>query len=128
MARRALRRLARANPAVEPYLGWLLAEARRGDPADIIAAGHALERYDARPFASSLHVPAAVVVTTRDAGVRPAKQRELATTLGANQFEIAGDHFCFLAKTKEFADVTRATVDDVVSRSTATPVTPVTPA
>ena len=123
-ARRAVRRLARANPAVEPYLGWLLAESRRGDPADLIAAGHALEHYDARPFASSLRHATAVVVTSRDTAVRPAKQQELAVALGAKQHELDGDHFCFWAKTKEFSDVTRAAVDDVVSRMTVTPVRP----
>jgi pimeloyl-ACP methyl ester carboxylesterase len=120
MGRRAVRRLAEANPEIEPYLGWILAEARRGDPAEIIEAGRALAHYDARPFAGGLGLPAAVVVTTEDRAVRPAKQRALAGAVGGRVFELAGDHFCFWANAKEFSDVTRLAVDDVVSRLAAT--------
>jgi pimeloyl-ACP methyl ester carboxylesterase len=116
LGRRAVRRLAEANPEIEPYLGWVQAEARRGDPTEIIEAGRALAHYDARPFASGLGLPAAVVVTTEDRAVRPRKQRELAAALQARVFELAGDHFCFWANAKEFSDVTRQAIDDVVSR------------
>jgi len=122
LGRRAVRRLAEGSPAIEPYVGWIQAEARRGDPADIIDAGHALSAFDARPFAAGLHLPSAVLLTTRDRAVRPAKQRALAAALEAPAFELAGDHFCFWANAKEFADVTRQAVDDVVSRLAATPV------
>ena len=116
LGRRAVRRLAEANPEIEPYLGWIQAEARRGDPTEIIEAGRALAHYDARPFAAALGLPAAVVVTTEDRAVRPAKQRALAAAVGGRVFELAGDHFCFWANAKEFSDVTRQAVDDVVSR------------
>ena len=119
LGRRAVRRLADQNPQIEPYAGWLQAEARRGDPADLIEAGHALSHYDARPFAAALDRPAAVVLTTLDRAVRPSKQRALAAAVGARVFELAGDHFCFWANAKEFSDVTRQAVDDVVSRLTA---------
>lgn len=121
LGRRAVRRLADGNPAIEPYVGWIQAEARRGDPADIIEAGHALADYDARPFARSLRRPAAVVLTTRDRAVRPAKQRLLAAALEAPVYELVGDHFCFWANPKEFADTTRQAVDDVVSRLAGPP-------
>ena len=70
----------------------------------------------ARPWAGSLDVPAAMVVTTRDRLVRPRKQRALAAAVGATVFEIDGDHLCTLQQGKEFADVTRQAVDSVVSR------------
>jgi pimeloyl-ACP methyl ester carboxylesterase len=114
--RRAVRILANWNPDLEPYLGWIIAEARRGDAADITDAGRALSRYDARPFAASLRRPSAVVFTTRDRMVRAPKQRALARALDAPVFELASDHFAFWADAKEFADVTRQAVDDVVSR------------
>jgi 3-oxoadipate enol-lactonase len=114
--RRAIRYLDERNHDLEPYLGWVLAESRRGDPADIAAAGRALSHYDARPFAASLHVPSAVVFTTRDHLVKPKKQRALARAIDGRVLELAGDHFAFWANAKEFADTTREAVDDVVNR------------
>ena len=117
----AVRRLANANPEIEPYLGWIQAEARRGDPTGIIEAGRALaplRRPAASPARSGLpgvgghHHPATTPVT-------PAKQRSLASVLAATTFELAADHFAFWAHAKEFSDVTRQAVDDVVSRLVA---------
>ena len=62
-----------------------------------------------------------MVLTTLDRAVRPAKQRALAAALGARTFELAGDHFCFWANAKEFADATRQAADDVVSRLPVAP-------
>src|SRR5262249_41195285 len=114
--RHTVRFLADWNRELEPYLGWVLAEARRGDAADMTDAGRALSRYDARPFAPSLHRPSAVVFTTRDHLVKAAKQRALARAVDAHLIEFAGDHFAFWANAKEFADVTRGAVDTVVRR------------
>jgi pimeloyl-ACP methyl ester carboxylesterase len=114
--RHAVRYLDERNHDLEPYLGWILAESRRGDPADVTAAGRALSRYDARPFASGLRVPSALVFTTHDHLVRAKKQRALARAVDARVFDLDGDHYAFWANAKEFADVTREAVDDVVSR------------
>ena len=67
-----------AGHDVEPYVPWLLSEMSRNDPFAMVDAGRALARYDARPWASSLGVPAASLITTEDRLVRPAKQRALA--------------------------------------------------
>jgi pimeloyl-ACP methyl ester carboxylesterase len=109
------------NPDLEPYLGWILAEARRGDAADLIDAGRALSRYDARSFASSLGLPSAVVFTTHDHMVAAAKQRALAIAVDATVFEVDADHFAFWTNAKEFVDATIEAVDDVVSRLQAAP-------
>jgi len=116
LGRVAVRRLANSNPEIEPYLGWIQAEARRGDPAGIIDAGRALASYDARGFAGAIRRPAAVVITTHDHAVTPAKQRILASVLNATTFELDADHFAFWAHGKEFSEVTRKAADDVVSR------------
>jgi 3-oxoadipate enol-lactonase len=116
LGRFAIRYLDERNHDLEPFLGWVLAESRRGDPADVAAAGRALSRYDARSFAAALHVPSAVVFTTHDHLVKPTKQRALARAVDARIHEVAGDHYAFWANAKEFADVTREAVDDVVSR------------
>lgn len=80
------------NPELAPWADHLVAEMRRGDPRAIREAGEALARYDAREFAGSLGVPAAMVITTRDRLVLPAKQRALADALRAGVHEVRADH------------------------------------
>jgi 3-oxoadipate enol-lactonase len=108
---RALRDVIETSPDLAPYRGWLKGELRRGDASDIAEAGRALGQYDARPFARSVDVPAAVVVTTEDRLVRPRKQRELAAAIpGCRVFELAGDHDAGLVLPDEFQQVTVAAV------------------
>ena len=57
---------------VRPYIPWLVSEMSRNDPFVMVEAGRALADYDARPWASSLGVPAGEPVTTADRLVRPA--------------------------------------------------------
>jgi hypothetical protein len=61
------------------------------------------------------------VITTRDHAVGVAKQRALADAIAAERFELDGDHFSFWSHGKEFSEVTRRAVDDVVKRLAATP-------
>jgi 3-oxoadipate enol-lactonase len=112
---RWLREEVRANPALEAWVPWMMAELRRTDPIAVVEAGHALRHYDARPFAPSVDVPAAVVVTTEDNVVRPVKQRALAHALRAETFELRGDHDVCWARASEFSATTRTAVDWVVS-------------
>lgn len=71
---------------------WLLSELERHSARDVAEAGRELGRFDSRPWLQSIDVPAAVVVTSRDAAVPPRKQRELAGALGASVFEAEIDH------------------------------------
>src|SRR5207249_9397879 len=71
IVQRGLRLAIEDVPEVAPWRAWLAGEFRRGDPADLAAAGRALGRYDGRPSAAGLGLPAAVVVTTKDRLVRP---------------------------------------------------------
>jgi pimeloyl-ACP methyl ester carboxylesterase len=112
---RVLRRAAGETPELDGYRPWLAAEFRRATARDLVAAGHALSRYDARPWAGQLDVPAAMLVTTRDRLVHPAKQRELAEVLRASVLEIDGDHDVPLAKGGEYAKLTRLAVDEVAA-------------
>jgi pimeloyl-ACP methyl ester carboxylesterase len=114
--RRYLRYLVRHDATLEPYLPWIVAETRRNDPTDITDAGYALARYDARPWAASIDVPTAVVLTTKDRMVSPGRQRALAKATRAQTFTIAGGHMCFLDQRKQFGDATRQAVDAVVTR------------
>ncbi len=110
---RYLREEAYANPDLEPYTPWMLAEMRRTDPRALYEAGLALRDFDARPFASSIDVPVAVVITTDDHIVRPVKQRALAEATGATVFEIKADHDATMAAAKPFAAVTVEAIEAV---------------
>ena len=104
---RVLRLAAEEQPELEALRPWLAAEFRRGLVPEIADAGRALSRYDARPWAARLGLPASMLITTRDRLVRPAKQRELATALNAHVIEIDADHDLPLAKGTEYARLTR---------------------
>jgi hypothetical protein len=70
-----------------------------------------------------------MLVTTRDRLVRPAKQRELAAALNAHVIEIDADHDLPLARSADYARLTRLAVDTVAATAFAgdpslTPATP----
>jgi pimeloyl-ACP methyl ester carboxylesterase len=108
---RALRRAVQQAPELAGYRPWLAAEFRRGLGRETAAAGRALSRYDARPWAARLGRPAVVLITTRDRLVRPAKQWELARALRAQVIRVAADHDLPLVKGAEYATLTRLAVD-----------------
>jgi pimeloyl-ACP methyl ester carboxylesterase len=115
---RVVREAVKFAPEVEPYAPWLVAEFRRGFAPWLAEAGRALSEFDARPFASSLGVPAVVCVTTTDRLVRPHKQRQLAEELGAETIEIRGDHGVPVMRGARYAAVTLQAVDRVAERMT----------
>jgi 3-oxoadipate enol-lactonase len=120
-----LRRLARGKPEVEPYVAWLAAETRRGDPASLTEAGRALSAHDARAWAPTIRIPATVVYTTHDQLVKTEKQAELGAALDAEFLYLAGDHFVNVARPQAFSEATRRAVDGVVARiSVARPARP----
>ncbi len=108
---RVLRQAAEDAPELSDYQPWLAAEFRRGLGREMAAAGRALSRYDAQPWAGELGLPTAMVITTRDRLVRPAKQRELAEALDAHVIEIDADHDLPLTQGDEYARLTRLAVD-----------------
>jgi 3-oxoadipate enol-lactonase len=72
---------------------WWLSELMRHEARDVAAAGRELGRFDSRPWLSALTgMPTAMVLTSRDQMVAPAKQRELAQASGATVFEVDIDH------------------------------------
>jgi pimeloyl-ACP methyl ester carboxylesterase len=93
--------------------GWADGEFRRNDPLEMVEAGRALSRFDARPFAGRVDVPTAVVVTTRDRLVPPEEQRALARATRARVFEFDGDHSAVAVQPGEFAEVTLAAIESV---------------
>lgn len=108
---RYLRLAAEQSPDLEPYAGWLKAEARRGDPSDIAAAGRSLSLFDARKLAVDIAVPTAVVVTRHDHLIRAERQRELAEAIpGARTIDVDGAHNSWMVRPKQFSDA----VDDAL--------------
>lgn len=102
---RYLRHAVQQSPELGPYRSWLKAEARRGDPGEIAAAGRQLADHDARPLAGGIDVPTVVVVTRYDRLIRARKQRELAKAIhGAQIVEVEGAHNAWMVKPVEFAD------------------------
>jgi pimeloyl-ACP methyl ester carboxylesterase len=116
---RLLRLTTEGQPEIEAVRPWLAAEFRRGLAPEIADAGRALSRYDARPWAAQLGLPAAMLITTRDRLVRPAKQRELAAALNAHVTEIDADHDLPLARSADYACLTRLAVDTVTATAFA---------
>ena len=77
---RAHRRRARMDRGLRR---WLAAEVASTDRRRAAQAGLSLARFDSSEWIGQVDVPHAVVVTTRDAAVVPARQRRLASALPA---------------------------------------------
>ncbi len=108
---RYLRHAVQQSPDLGPYRSWLKAEARRGDPTDIAAAGRELARYDARALAEQIDLPTVVVVTKQDHLIRHRRQHRLAEVIGAKTVEVDGAHNAWMVKPVEFA----AAVDEALA-------------
>lgn len=79
--------------AAGPVDDSLLAGLGRHDPAAVGRALSEIVRYDSRPWLGEIDVPTAVVVTTRDRAVPPARQRALAAGVpDAALLELDGTH------------------------------------
>ena len=73
------------------------------DPATVMQATRALIRFSSHDWASSIKVPTAVVITTRDQLVSPSRQYRLAASIpGARVFEVDGDHLACVRAAHRF--------------------------
>lgn len=117
LSERYLRAACELNPDLLPVLPWLRAEALRGNPSDLAAAGRGLSAFDARPFASRIDVPVAVVVSAEDLLVRPEGQRELAATVpGARTVEVAAAHNGWLVAPDRVAEALETALELVAGQ------------
>jgi 3-oxoadipate enol-lactonase len=115
LLRRGVEYLVEDSSQYAPYRGWLIAETMRNEPRVMIEAGKALSLYDAREWAPTLGVPAAMLLSTRDRLVRPRKQRELAHALRASVIEVPMDHLGAIEMPDQFASATVELVSSVVA-------------
>ena len=94
--------LRRAGIPLDERTAWWLSELMRHQARDAAEAGRELGRFDSRPWLGVVDVPAAMVLTTRDTMVDPAKQRELATAARATVFEVPLDHLELTVRDGEY--------------------------
>ncbi len=85
-----------------PGTTWVAAELTRASARAVPEAGREQGRYDGRSWLGALGVPAAVIVTSADRDVAPAKQRELAELLGVRAREVPGAHLAVSTHTAPF--------------------------
>jgi pimeloyl-ACP methyl ester carboxylesterase len=88
------------------------------EPATVMQAARAVIRFSSHDWASSIDVPTAVVVTTRDQLVPTPRQYRLATSIpGASVFEVEGDHLACVRDVDRFAPALLAACRDVERRA-----------
>lgn len=104
--KRFLEKMLADGHALEQYIPWMRGESQRADIAAVHQAGKALSGYDATEWASSLDVPAGMLITTKDRLVKPRKQRALAKALGAETREVATDHLGPWEQPDQFSSAT----------------------
>ena len=96
---------------------WATEDLTAHDWLRIVEAGRCIGRFDSRPWASSIDVPAAAVVTLHDHVVPVARQLELAAAIpGCTVHPAAGDHAVCLAQPEELLPALLSAVDSVTSR------------
>jgi 3-oxoadipate enol-lactonase len=107
----------RGSAADGPVARWLRAELMRNDPAAVLQAAVAIGNFHSREWLADLGLPAAVVVTTRDRLVPPARQFRLADALSATVHTVAGDHGVVVARPDLFVPALLDAVESVTSRT-----------
>jgi pimeloyl-ACP methyl ester carboxylesterase len=88
------------------------------DPATVMQAARAVIRFSSHDWASSIDVPTAVLVMTRDQLVPPPRQYRLAGSIpNAKVFEVASDHLACVRNPDRFVPALVAACADVERRS-----------
>jgi 3-oxoadipate enol-lactonase len=119
---RAVAQRAAAVAALDQTLDdrWAWRQFRATTGADVAAASAAIAGFDSRPWVGRLDVPAAVVVTTRDRLVPPARQRALARALpDVTVYEADAGHACCVLGADRFTPALSAALASVSSRIAA---------
>ncbi len=95
---------------------WIVDELHRNDPTTVLEAGRALGGFDSRPWVDQIDLPTAVVVTTRDRQVLPARQHALAAAIpSATTHEVDGPHDSCVSRARRFVPALLAACDDVLA-------------
>jgi 3-oxoadipate enol-lactonase len=95
-------------------------EMENTDPATVLQATRAVLRFSSHDWAAGIDVPTAVVITTDDQLVPPARQYRLAASIpGAKVFEVAGDHLACVRAAGRFVPVLVEACEYVAARAAA---------
>jgi 3-oxoadipate enol-lactonase len=101
---------------------WVSSEIAEHDPGAILQATRAIHAFSSREWIGSVDVPAAVVVTERDALVSPEAQRKLAHSIpGATVHSVDGDHAACVYRPREFLAALLEACESVASRAFVVP-------
>jgi 3-oxoadipate enol-lactonase len=99
---------------------WIVEELHRNDTTAVLEAGRALGGFDSRPWVGEVEVPTAVVVTTRDRQVLPARQHALAGAIaGSTVHEVAAGHDACVSAPRRFLPPSIAACESVAARIAA---------
>ncbi len=99
---------------------WIVDELHRNDATAVLEAGAALGRFDSRSWTASIDVPSAVVVTTADRQVRPARQQALARAIpGATLHEVDGGHDACVTAPERYVPALLEACRSVTARTVA---------
>lgn len=105
-----------------PLAEWAGNELRSHDAATVLQAASAVGRFRSSPWISDVDVPAAVVLTTRDQLVSPARQRRLADAIpGARVYPVEADHAACVTAARRFVPALVSACHDVASRAGLSP-------
>lgn len=110
----AFRRI--SGVACRRYPPWILDTVRAANPVTLLEAGAQLGRFDATTWQSTIEPPCAVVVTSADTVVSPARQHALARHVNATEvIEVDADHDLPIRNDPRFADALARAVEAVAS-------------
>lgn len=113
----AFARLLEARLGRGQFTPWGAMELTRHDLRTLLEAGAAIGTFSSHTWIAEVRVPAAVIVTTADSKVPPARQRKLAEALpGAVTFEVDGDHHVCSRQPERFVPVLLDAVRSVMER------------
>lgn len=100
--------------ACRRYPEWVLETVLAADPVTLLQAGGQLGRFDALMWKGNITAPSAVVVTSADTVVSPARQHRLARIVEATEvIEVHADHDLPIRNDPRFADALERAVEAV---------------
>lgn len=97
---------------------WVVGEQSRSDPASLVQAAAALNRFDSTGWIGDVDVPTSVIVTTRDRTMPPERQWQLARTIpGAESFTVTWGHRACVEVPDQFVPLLRDAVASTLDRA-----------